>query len=186
MSQPLTQQQMFEMFQALMQQQQNANQQPNMMSPPNWNMPTNPYWMFFNGPPNGWNNQASGQMNVNSQSNNASNTQPQNSQDRPVIPCGVISDPSEIKPGEIPMNGGFGMFIKNDMSKIYIKQWGSDGKIDTRVFLESLEESPENPGVLDILNARFDRLEELVSNNSNRKQNNYPKNNQNKEVANNG
>lgn len=196
--------------------------------PPNWNMPVMPpafmNWMYGQGgnqnpppmmlgvgnaspnmnPNNTWNgNPVNPQVNV--APNNTMNTQSNDSNQQPsrqTILCGIVSGPDDIKPGEVPMNGGVGMFVKNDLSEIYVKQWGSDGTIHTRSYAESIVDVPSasqvEPGislqdVLDNVNARFERMESLISSlyNSNQNkqrsnQNNGQKNNQNKEVANNG
>lgn len=173
--------------------QQSVNQQNGPM-PPNWNMPVmappwwmNP-WLYFagnNGPRSG------GQQNMNpwmvpQQNNNQGNTQSvenqnggnvQNSQDnsnatndRISVPCGIIEDESDIKPADVPMNGGFGMFMKKDLSTVYIKQWQSDGKIYTKRYVEAIEEAPvvENNDltvqeVLDKTNGRFEKIEDTLN-----------------------
>lgn len=88
--------------------------------PPNWNMPTghmnlwatpNPSipWQFQQPNPSvvpPWiNNQSNNQPN---NFNNNQNNQQNNNFERQTIPCGIVASEGEIKPGEVPMNGGFG------------------------------------------------------------------------------
>lgn len=152
--------------------------------PPNWNMPVMPPWMFYNNP----------QMNTpwfNNQGNNLqmsnepvrNNTTPTNQASQPVpqtnarqtIPCGIVANMEDIKPGEIPMDGGIGMFLLSDLSEICIKRWNSDGKIQTKRYVEHIEDemplaASETPSVdtllqdfLDTVNKRFERVERMIS-----------------------
>lgn len=171
--------------------------------PPNWNNPW--FWMMYGGNNNQnnqnqgnnpwFNNQNNGQqmsMNQNNQQNNSNN---QNSQiSRPSVPCGIVMNEDEIKPGEVPMNGGVGMFAKSDLSRIFVKQWGSDGNIHTRRYVEEVvdnENIPANQNQLSLqdiwnnVNERFERIEAMISGlanlaqvNAAKKPNNNQKNNQ--------
>lgn len=173
---------------------QQPTNQPNGMTAPNWNIPVmsmpwwmNP-WMFFGG-----NNvqRSGGQQNTNpwmipAQSNPQGNVQsvenqnggnvqntPDNSDTantKVTVPCGIIVEESDIKPADVPMNGGFGMFMKKDLSAIYIKQWQSDGKIYTKMYKEVIEEVPITESnelttqeILEKTNARFERVEDTLS-----------------------
>lgn len=161
------------------------NQQNNVQMPPNWNVPVSapPWWMMnlwqYYGMMNGQKiqNQSNVQMPSDIQSINQgglNNVTQQNSTNehpnREMITCGIISDESEIKPADIPMTGGFGMFMQKDLSAIYIKQWQSDGKIYTKKYVESIEEIPvdKNDGVtakaiFEQTNARFEKIEDALS-----------------------
>lgn len=155
---------------------------------PNWNSPIMPPWMFYNNPAmnNPWfNNQGNNLQMVNEPARNTqtvpSDITPipsinpnRQSTSRQTIPCGIVSNLDEIKPGEIPMDGGIGMFILNDLSEICIKRWNSDGKIDTRKYIEYVvEESTASKsntsvdmllqGLLDSVNERFERVEKMIS-----------------------
>lgn len=179
-------------------------QQNNMTPPPNWNMPTNVppwyYWMYYASMMNGnngnnpaWN---TGQPSNNIQPNNSnvSNDTSNRSIERPVIQCRVVPDHSDIKPGEVPMNGDSVMFATSDLSTIYIKEWGSDCQIHTRTYVES-KDNKSNAAPLSIkdiwdnVNSRLERIETLIAsipqqtngNNGNGKR----QNNQKKEVVNN-
>lgn len=184
---------------------QGNQQQNNMTSPPNWNMPTNIppwYWMYYasmmNG--NGGNNSTwnGGQPDNNGQNqsnnSNASNGISNHSIERPIIQCRVVPDHGDIKPGEVPMNGDSVMFATRDLSAIYIKEWGSDCQIHTRTYVES-KDNKSNVAPLSVqdiwdnVNSRLERIEALIasipqqtSNNGNAKRQH---NQQKKEVVNN-
>ena len=49
--------------------------------------------------------------------------------------CGkVVQSQDMIVANDVPMNGSVAFFPKQDLSEIYAKQWGADGKISTMVF----------------------------------------------------
>ena len=54
----------------------------------------------------------------------------------------VVQDAENIIPSDVPMNGAVAFFPKSDLSEIYAKQWGTDGKISTSVFKPVLEDNP--------------------------------------------
>lgn len=192
-------------FQPNPQNQSNQNQQ-NFQLIPNWNMPTTmPIamwpWMFYGnmmkGGQNSWNpNQDNNPTPNNQNQQNAQQNQEQTDQtkapSRQFIPCGIISDPKEIKPGDVPMDGSIGMFIQNDLSAIYVKQWNSEGAINTKKYIidpsEINEASFDNP--MDQVNERFERIESAISNlvqtmNAQTKKTGSQKNNQKMEGVNN-
>lgn len=49
-----------------------------------------------------------------------------------------------IAPNEVPMDGNTAFFPKQDMSEIYAKYWGADGKIYTRLYKPVLDADPNN------------------------------------------
>lgn len=51
-----------------------------------------------------------------------------------------ISDPSEIKPKDIPMDGQMSFFPMNDYSCIYAKVWTDDGRLRTFRFIPEIEQ----------------------------------------------
>lgn len=132
---------------------------------------------WFNGaPPTNYqgnasepNTQSNGNVSVNQTQPSSENQNTINN--RPTVSCGIISDPSEIKPADIPMDGGFGMFMNKDLSAIYIKQWQSDGKIYTKTFVES-EEVPEETSndslpseeFMEQIDERFQKIESTLMN----------------------
>lgn len=194
--------------------QPNPQNNPNDMMPSNWNMPSMPPpwmwnpWAFFSGGgnqqsgfSNSMNQSDNNQRTVQNEQNNAMTNQPnnQNAQNqvrqRQSVPCGIVGNENEIKPGEVPMDGGFGMFIKSDASEIYIKQWGSDGKINTKTFVESMVDDPQGgqsngltfQTMWDNVDARLGRIEELIANLSQpQPMGGNRQNNKKKEVVNNG
>lgn len=169
--------------------QQNNQQPTNNQQQPNWNQmnPMMAMWMS-----NPWMAYSMGMNpgNPNNRMNpwwtgmNAGNQQPQENQNnqpvqnanqgqtpqsnRTVIPCGVVTDQDEIRPADIPMDKGFGMFMRRDLEEIYIKQWGNDGKINTRCYIPVVEPAPTSESeltakdVLDQTNARFEKIEDTL------------------------
>lgn len=164
-----------------------TNQQQNPMNVPNWNMPTmnpmmgvwmHPWMMFGNqaqqGRPN--NNPMMGNMNpVSAQQQNIQESTPnqeshQNvTNGRVVIPCGIVENVKEIRPADIPMDDGFGMFMRKDLEEIYIKQWGDDGKINTRRYIPVIEPTTDSSAsltageVLNYAKGRFEKIEGALS-----------------------
>lgn len=49
-----------------------------------------------------------------------------------------------IAPNEVPMDGNTAFFPKQDLSEIYAKSWGADGKIYTRLYKPFLDADPNN------------------------------------------
>lgn len=160
--------------------QQPSNQQGNVV-PPNWNMPTmwNPWmvnpWMAYGMNQNRQGGNPMFGMPMNNQPNNGpmqpqvSKAEPQNSEQKPsnnrvVIPCGIVANQQEIRPADIPMDDGFGMFLKQDQSEVYIKEWSSDGKINTKTFAlvpEAVPMEEPDPNMM-ALNARFEKIENAI------------------------
>lgn len=52
-----------------------------------------------------------------------------------------ISDPTEIKPKDIPMDGHMSFFPMDDYSCIYAKVWTDDGRLRTFRFIPEIEQS---------------------------------------------
>ena len=86
-----------------------------------------------------------------------------------------IGNAEEITVSDVPMNGRYSIFPKNDMSEIYAKAWDGNGNIQTVVYRPYVQENQQNNGqditanavnVIDELQtfkqegmARFDALE---------------------------
>lgn len=166
-----------------------SNQQPQNQQ--NWNMPTmnmgvppaamwmNNPWLFYgmNNPQmqgrgmNPWfgNIQPSENQNSkNQQPTNQNQEQQKTANNRSTIPCGIVESQKDIRPADIPMDDGFGLFMRKDLEEIYIKQWGDDGKINTRRYIPVVEEIPENTesplsNVLVEINQRFETLEKAIA-----------------------
>ena len=49
-----------------------------------------------------------------------------------------------IAPNEVPMDGNTAFFPKQDLSEIYAKSWGADGKIYTRLYKPASDTDPSN------------------------------------------
>lgn len=63
-----------------------------------------------------------------------------------------ISDPSEIKPKDVPMDGHMSFFPLDDYSAVYAKVWTDDGRLRTFRFIPELEAvaPPETPSTVGI------------------------------------
>lgn len=69
----------------------------------------------------------------------------QQSQQNTVQMYGRIVPAQEcIAPNEVPMDGNTAFFPKQDLSEIYAKSWGADGKIYTRIYKTVLDADPNN------------------------------------------
>lgn len=80
-----------------------------------------------------------------------------------------------IAPNEVPMDGNTAFFPKQDMSEIYAKSWGADGKIYTRLYKPVLDADPNNSPqtaektkfdlsneATEVFMNRFDELEQKI------------------------
>ena len=57
----------------------------------------------------------------------------------------VVSNESEIKPNEVPMDGSIALFPLSDFTSIIAKQWSQDGTIKTLKFIpDVVKESKDN------------------------------------------
>lgn len=67
---------------------------------------------------------------------------------QPMRPIGMsgrfVNSASEITPNEIAMDGSYSVFPMNDMSKIFVKSWNTDGTISTLEFVPAAKEKPED------------------------------------------
>lgn len=173
---------------------------------------------YIQQPQQGYGNQpgfGNGQMPYNSLVNNPSNgyiSNPQNQQQQQIwqgpymqntykpfyqqgyqqtevkLPGRVISNPQEIKPNEILMDGSVCIFPMTDYSCIFAKAWGSDGSIHTVKFIPEQPVNPvepqSNPEFSQIM-ARLDNIEKIISKKYNY-QNKQNIQQQKQEVENNG
>lgn len=89
----------------------------------------------------------------------------------------MIASPQEIRPNEISQDGVPSYFPTSDYSVIYAKAWNADGGIDT---IKYVQEQPvleaQGPSQFDQVMARLDRLEEIVTQSNQRRQNYYQNN----------
>lgn len=78
----------------------------------------------------------------------------------------VISDISQVTPNEVPMDGTVSLFATSDYSKIYAKQWASDGTIKTMEYVPAIstETSVQQESPVDLLrNEVMGRLDDIVA-----------------------
>lgn len=54
-----------------------------------------------------------------------------------------VNDPSEIRPGDVPMDGSICYFPAYNLSSITIKQWNSMGQLDTMMFVPAPNQVPQ-------------------------------------------
>ena len=70
--------------------------------------------------------------------------------------------PENIVANDVPMDGSVAIFPMQDMSSIFVKSWGADGKIATIVFKPVLNDNPNNlPS--DAEKAKFDLSDEATA-----------------------
>lgn len=70
----------------------------------------------------------------------------QNTQNRSQTFRGFyVNDPSEIRPGDVPMDGSICFFPASNLSSITIKQWNSMGQLDTMMFVPAPNQAPQTP-----------------------------------------
>lgn len=87
-----------------------------------------------------------------------------------AIPGRVVNAPEEIVANEVPMDGSISLFPKNDYSCIYAKQWNSDGTIKTvRYVPEIVEQTQKRDSLEELIDKRFDRLENMINSKGNQK-----------------
>lgn len=133
--------------------QMNGQLQPAMQQPvPNWNRPV------FTGANSG------GPVNYiqPTPSNMGYNPQPV-----PSLSGRMVTNPQEIRPNEVPMDGSVSFFPSSDGSYIYAKFWGPDGNIQTRVFVPEQPisaEEPQGPSEFNQVMARLDKIEQMLAN----------------------
>lgn len=82
-----------------------------------------------------------------------------------------VGKPEDITANDVPMNGSYAIFPKNDMSEIYVKSWNANGTINTSVYLpqksvlnEQTSISPyeaEKPKI-DALEAQYNGISEQL------------------------
>lgn len=74
----------------------------------------------------------------------------------------MITKPEDITPADVPTTGIPAYFPVQDGSAIYMKQWNSNGKIDTtRYVQEVVEEKPKEEPTAPILTEILDRISKI-------------------------
>lgn len=119
----------------------------------------------------------------------------------PITPQGysnlsgrTITNPQEIRPNEVLMDGSVSWFPMADGSCVYAKAWGPDGTIQTMRFVPEVpmsDQTVQGPSEFDQVMARLDTIEKMVSqrynkNNYKNYQKNHADQNTNQEVNNDG
>lgn len=78
----------------------------------------------------------------------------------------IISNPSEIAPNEVAMDGSMCIFPLSDYSTIYAKQWMPDGKIRTIEFIPRVateeKTSDVNEDLITYIDKKFEDLKEYL------------------------
>lgn len=75
------------------------------------------------------------------------------------LPGKIITRPEDILPQDIPGNGDIGLFLMNDLSAIYAKQWINGVPQTVRYILEQpVQQSSGNDEVL----KRLDNIEKIL------------------------
>lgn len=87
----------------------------------------------------------------------------------------IVPSVDNIAPNDVPMDGNIAFFPKQDMSEIYAKSWGADGKIYTRLYKPVLDDNPNNLPYIaektkfdlsdeatEVFMKRFDELEQKI------------------------
>lgn len=80
-----------------------------------------------------------------------------------------------IAPNEVPMDGNTAFFPKQDLSEVYAKSWGADGKIYTRLYKPVSKDNTNNlpqtaekakfdlsDEATEVFMKRFDELEQKI------------------------
>lgn len=81
----------------------------------------------------------------------------------------VINEEKDVVAGEVPNDGTYGTYIQSDFKRIYMKTWGGNGLIDTRVY-ELVEPGapvadPNQIDPMQMILQRLDNIEKMVKNN---------------------
>lgn len=83
-----------------------------------------------------------------------------------MIPGRIVKNPSEIRPNEVPMDGGISCFPTEDMKYIYVKQWNSDGTIFTAKYERTNDiptEEAQKPSFEQAIMERLDNIEKMLT-----------------------
>jgi hypothetical protein len=97
----------------------------------------------------------------------------------------VVNDFNEVVANDVPMNGTYAFFVKQDMSEIQARAWSADGKIVPIVFKPVFDNNPhisiqnteksvlganmDVTGVLEEIKERLTSIEESMNKTSRRK-----------------
>lgn len=104
-----------------------------------------------------------------------------NQQPIPSLSGRMVTNPQEIRPNEVPMDGSVSFFPASDGSYIYAKFWGPDGNIQTRVFVPEQpapSEEVQGPSEFNQVMARLDKIEQMLTNRGQNRQSYQNRNSQ--------
>lgn len=80
------------------------------------------------------------------------------------IPGRIVSDQNEITVQEVPMDGSISLFMKNDLSCIYAKQWSGNGSIATvRYIPEETNEPNKKQVTMETIMEKLENLERAIN-----------------------
>lgn len=77
------------------------------------------------------------------------------------IPCRYAQAFEQINVNEIPMDGNYAVFLKNDLSEIQIKKWNGNGGIDSISFKPAMEQCKAETTPQDNFQVISDRISAL-------------------------
>lgn len=81
------------------------------------------------------------------------------------LPGRVIREERDIVPNEIPMDGNIGVFVQQDLQRIYAKTWGGDGLIHTNLYelvIPNQQNGEPKEDPMTLILERLDRIEESL------------------------
>lgn len=81
---------------------------------------------------------------------------PASNQPTPSLKGRVVEDISEVKPGEVSMDGTWHYYPKKDGTKMYVKLWDQKGELRTFAFI------PEEPVVEAQMTAEQSKYDEIL------------------------
>jgi len=95
-----------------------------------------------------------------------------------MIPGRQVASADEIMPQEVPMDGSVSLFLQNDYSCIYAKQWTKDGTIQTvRYIPEQPRNTEQQKSPLEMRLDRIDQQLEILNKRLNKPRNFQKRNN---------
>lgn len=103
----------------------------------------------------------------------------------------IVGNEQEIVSGEVPNDGSFAVFVKDDLKTIWAKAWMGDGLIHTNVYQKVEEDAPEKQHndqnlVFQTILEKLDSIEARVAKIENRQYQYAPRNIYNKKNDNKG
>lgn len=78
------------------------------------------------------------------------------------LPGRMVVSEADIVPQEVPMDGTVGVFLQQDLSRVYAKKWGGDGRIYTNVYELANGADAQKGDPMALILERLDRIEESL------------------------